>query len=129
MRRILFVLSFILAPFVAHAQSTEIGKASYYSSAEIGHKTASGERYDPKKLTAASRKYPLGTVLKVINLRNHHEVIVRVNDVGPFVHKRVIDLSASAASKLGFIHAGLTIVKIIPINFAFKPHRSYYNNA
>ena len=86
----------------------ERGKASYYADSLAGRKTASGERYDTKQLTAAHRTLPFGTKLKVTNQRNGKSVIVRINDRGPFIKGRVIDLSRGAARQLGFISAGVT---------------------
>ena len=73
-------------------------------------KTASGERMNPAALTAAHRSLPFGTKLKVINKRNGKAVVVRINDRGPFIKGRVIDVSKAAASQLGFVGAGHTSV-------------------
>ena len=90
----------------------EIGTASWYGATLKGHLTASGEKYDPKALTAASRVYPLGTELNVINLKNDRSVLVTINDRGPYVHHRIIDLSVEAAQKLGMKKVGLAPVCI-----------------
>ena len=79
------------------AAATE-GWASYY---KIGKRTADGERFNPLGLTCAHRRLAFGTLLKVTNLRNKHSVIVRVNDRGPFVRGRVLDLSLGAARAIG----------------------------
>ena len=81
------------------------GTASWYA---LYSQTASGEQMDPTELTAAHRSLPFGTVLKVTNQRNGKSVIVRVNDRGPFINGRVIDLSKAAAARLGFISSGIT---------------------
>ncbi|HEY0113007.1 MAG TPA: septal ring lytic transglycosylase RlpA family protein [Allosphingosinicella sp.] len=82
------------------------GEASYYGHELAGNRTASGERFNPQALTAAHRTLPLGTKLRVTNKANGKSVIVRVNDRGPFVGRRIIDLSLAAAQQLGFVRAG-----------------------
>ena len=90
--------------FTLPAQAADsCGKASWYA---MNSKTASGERMNPSDLTAAHRKYRFGTRLKVTNQRNGRSVIVRVNDRGPFVKGRIVDLSKAAASKIGMIRSG-----------------------
>ena len=90
--------------FSSYAQ--EVGVASYYHDYFTGKVTASGERYDPNKLTAAHKSLPIGTMIKVTNLENDKSVIVRVNDRGPYVRNRILDLSKSAATQLGLISNG-----------------------
>ena len=94
---------------VAHTQE---GKASYYSSALHGRKTASGEVYNENKLTAAHKYLPFGTKVRVLNKRNGRTVLVSINDRGPFVKKRILDLSYIAAQQLGMIRAGVTPIKM-----------------
>ncbi|HEV7417722.1 MAG TPA: septal ring lytic transglycosylase RlpA family protein [Tianweitania sediminis] len=89
-------------PTVAHAQC---GSASWYA---LTSKTASGERMNPQAMTAAHRSLPFGTKIKVTNSSNGKAVIVRINDRGPFIKGRVLDLSKAAAGKLGFIGKGHT---------------------
>jgi rare lipoprotein A len=106
----------MLAFTVAGAARAESGIASVYAyqgdrSASGGAKTASGERFDPAALTAAHRTLPFGTAVEVINRRNGQSVRVRINDRGPFVAGRVIDLTPAAARALGF--SGLAPVTII----------------
>lgn len=91
---------------------TERGQASYYSDKFRGKKTASGERYDSGKLTAAHKTLPFGTMVKVTNLSNGLSVVVKVNDRGPFARGRIIDLSKKAARKIGMINAGVANVKL-----------------
>lgn len=79
------------------------GKASWYA---LHSRTASGERMNPSKLTAAHRSLAFGTKLKVTNMRNGNSVVVRVNDRGPFIRGRVLDLSRGAARSLHMIGAG-----------------------
>jgi rare lipoprotein A len=87
--------------------SAQCGRASWYA---LYSKTASGERMNPSALTAAHRNLPFGTKIKVTNKRNGRTVVVRINDRGPFVRGRMLDLSRAAAQKLGFISAGHTSV-------------------
>ena len=89
-----------------------IGLASYYGRYFQGDSTASGERYDTEKLTAASKTLPLGTMINVTNLENNLSVIVRVNDRGPYVRGRILDLSLAAAKKLAMIKKGVVKVRI-----------------
>jgi rare lipoprotein A len=98
----------------AGAHETAVGTASFYAERFHGRKTASGERYNMNDLTAATvhTRYPLGSILRVTNLRNDRAVEVRVNDRGPLPRGRVLDLSKRAAMELGFLHAGLTRVKV-----------------
>jgi rare lipoprotein A len=94
-----------------HAQ-VQTGKASYYADRFEGKPTASGEKYRHRKLTAAHRTLPFGTRVRVTNLSNNATVDVVINDRGPYVEDRIIDLSKSAAEKLGFLTQGLADVKI-----------------
>ena len=94
-----------------HAQS-QTGKASYYAKKFIGRRTASGERLHRDSLTCAHLKYPFGTRLKVINPANGKEVIVRVNDRGPYHRGRIIDLSWGAARELGILAQGIAMVRV-----------------
>lgn len=89
---------------------TQTGKASFYANKFEGRQTASGEIYSHHKMTAAHRKLPFGTKVKVTNLTNNKSVIVEVNDRGPFIRGRIIDLSRSAAKKLDFIGLGVADV-------------------
>lgn len=93
-------------------QVTEKGQASYYADKFEGRKTANGEIFSQSKLTAAHRTLPFGTIVVVKNLANGKTVKVRINDRGPFVSGRIIDLSRAAASALGYINAGVTSVEI-----------------
>lgn len=88
--------------FVANAKSN-CGVASWY---DLTSRTASGEMMDPSKLTAAHKTLRFGTKLRVTSRRNGRSVVVRINDRGPFIKGRFIDLSKAAARKLGFINAG-----------------------
>ena len=99
---------------------TEQGLASWYGGADgfEGKPTASGEIYDSSLLTAAHRDLPLGTVVEVTNVETGASVRVRVNDRGPFVHGRVIDLSQAAARKIGVIGPGVAMVRLTIVDAA-----------
>ena len=90
--------------------------ASWYGAHQRGHKTASGEAFNPSDLTAASWLYPFGTLLRVTNVHNHKTVIVRVNDRGPSKHTgRGIDISERAAVLLGITHRGIAPVTVVEV--------------
>ncbi len=88
------------------------GTASYYSNSFNGKKTANGEIYSHKKMTAACNVLPLGTWIRVTNLRNGKSVVVKTNDRLHTRMKRVVDLSREAADKLGYVKSGLTRVRV-----------------
>lgn len=88
------------------------GQASFYANKFNGRRTASGETFDQKKLTCACNVLPLGTWIKVTNLKNKRTVIVKVNDRIHPKMKRVVDLSRAAAQKLGYVSSGLTRVRV-----------------
>lgn len=90
----------------------QVGVASWYGKRFHGRRTAAGERYDMFELTAAHRYLPLGTVVKVTNLKNNKQVTVRINDRGPYFGGRVIDLSLAAACELRMVKKGVTKVKL-----------------
>jgi rare lipoprotein A len=96
-------------PQTAKGPGSSFGVASFYSE---GIKTANGERFDPSELTAASPNLPFGTRLRVTNVSNGRSVVVRVNDRGPFVPGRVVDVSYSAAETLGMVGQGTAKVKL-----------------
>ena len=89
-----------------------VGIASYYAAKFHGKRTANGERFSSKVLTAAHLTLPFGTLLKVTNLRNMKSVIVRVNDRGPHVRGRIVDLSRAAAELIGLRHTGTARVEL-----------------
>lgn len=93
-------------------QFSEKGKASFYSNAFIGRKTANGEKFLQEKFIAAHKSLPFGTWVKVVNLQNKRSVIVRINDRGPFIKGRIIDLSTSAAKQIGNLNEGIYPVLI-----------------
>ena len=96
----------------ADAQVLTQGKASYYSDVLHGRKMSNGERYNKDSLTCAHLKLPFGTLLKVRNLMNNKEVIVKVTDRGPFSKRYVLDLSRAAAKKIDIIGKGYAPVEI-----------------
>ncbi len=91
---------------------TEEGLASYYADFFHGRKTASGALYDTAAMTCAHPHWPLGSVVRVTNLQNNHTIEVVVNDRGPHVDQRIIDLSKAAAKELDFIKKGLVKVHL-----------------
>lgn len=88
------------------------GYASWYGPGFHGRKTANGERYNQNKMTAAHKKLPFGTKVKVTNLNNNKSVIVRINDRGPYVRGRIIDVSKKAAKELAMLGSGTAPVRI-----------------
>ena len=92
---------------------TQVGIASWYGPKFHGRKTATGEIYNMYDYTAAHKTLPLNTYIKVINLENGKSIVVRINDRGPFVKNRILDLSYAAAKKLGIVKKGTAKVKII----------------
>lgn len=90
----------------------ETGKAVYYGRKFAGRRTASGQRFNPAAMTAAHNTLPFGTKVKVTNTKNNRSVVVVINDRGPSTPGRIIDVSAAAAKKLGFIRAGIAEVKV-----------------
>ena len=85
----------------------QCGRASWYA---LNSRTASGERMNPSAMTAAHRSLPFGTKVKVTNRNNGKSVVVRINDRGPFIRGRVIDVSKGAARELGFVKSGHTSI-------------------
>lgn len=96
----------ILSADIAQAQ---VGMASYYKS---GRKTANGEKFNPNGYTAAHRSLKFGTKVRVTNLRNGRSVIVRINDRGPFIRGRIIDLTFGAAKAVGLHNSGVAKVRV-----------------
>jgi len=95
------------------AAPTQCGKASWYA---LHSQTASGEMMNPTLLTAAHRSLPFGTRVQVTNMKNGKSVVVRINDRGPFIKGRVIDVSKGAAKKIGLVRAGVAPVKVTTLN-------------
>jgi rare lipoprotein A len=99
-------------PNSSKPKAYQVGTASWYGEQFQGKQTASGELFDMRDFTAAHPKLPLGTYVKVTNLRNGKAVVVRINDRGPVVDGRIIDLSSNAARALGFRELGLQTVRL-----------------
>ena len=111
MQRLFFSFAIALSSTVLFAQ-VQTGKASFYADKFEGTPTASGEKYHHNKMTAAHKTLPFGTRVRVTNLGNNESVEVVINDRGPYVENRIIDLSRSAAEKLGFVTQGLADIKL-----------------
>jgi rare lipoprotein A len=139
--RSIFAFVVALAMIQSALAQVQTGKASFYADKFEGNPTASGEKYKHSKLTAAHRSLPFGTRVRVTNLGNEKTVDVVVNDRGPYVDGRVIDLSKSAAERLDFITAGLAEVRvevldagdgkgggqIVPVDHVSIEEREYYD--
>lgn len=95
----------------------EVGLASWYGMDHQGNLTASGEQFDKNRLTAAHRSLPLGTTVRVTNLENLESTLLKINDRGPGITGRVIDLSWAAANELGFVETGLARVEIDVVSY------------
>lgn len=96
----------------ASVGDTETGIAAYYSNVFHGRRTASGERYDKNAYTAAHKRLPFGTRIRIMNLENDKSVVVKINDRGPSSKKRILDVSRRAARDLDFVRKGLTKVRL-----------------
>ncbi|NEX20332.1 septal ring lytic transglycosylase RlpA family protein [Thiorhodococcus mannitoliphagus] len=121
MRKTLFTAA-LLASFVPFATTalaasatpgqTQKGVASYYHDSLNGNKTASGQIYNKNRLSAAHKTLPLGTKVRVTDTKTGRSIVVKVNDRGPFVKGRIIDLSKAAARKLGIVKRGVAKVEV-----------------
>ncbi len=98
--------------FASHAGAVETGIASFYHDSLHGNRTASGQIYDKGKMSAAHKSLPLGSRVRVTDKRTGKTIVVQVNDRGPFVKGRIIDLSRRAAKELGIIRRGVAPVKV-----------------
>ncbi len=112
MKKSLFAVVLLTLLNSASAQSATVGWASYY---KMGRLTANGEHFKPMGLTAAHRKLPFGTKLKVTNLRSGKSVLVRVNDRGPFIKGRILDLSLGAARVIGLHKSGVGKISYVVV--------------
>jgi rare lipoprotein A len=121
-------------PLLDHQGFVEEGMASWYGEEFHGGTTSNGEIYDMHAMTAAHKTLPLGIYVRVRNRSNDREIVVRINDRGPFVKERVIDLSMAAAKKLGIIDGGTAPVRIEALGYltpegrgavAYRPPASY----
>jgi rare lipoprotein A len=105
-------LTSIKSPAQNEVTPAQTGTASYYARRFHGRRTASGEYYDERDLTAAHRGLPFGTLVRVTHLANDRQVVVRVNDRGPYTRGRILDLSRRAARELGFVGTGTAKVRL-----------------
>jgi len=105
------------SPMVSQIPKAEVGWASWYGIERQGKPTASGELFDKNRLTAAHRKLPLGTMIRVTNLKNLESTLLRINDRGPGISGRLIDVSWAAAKKLGLLEAGIARVEITVVSY------------
>ena len=110
----LFCAALLLAASGVCAFESQEGLASWYGSKFQGRRTASGETFDTRQFTAAHQSLPFGTMVLVTNLENGKSTVVRINDRGPFVEGRIIDLSMAAASAIGLTGKGVVPVRIEP---------------
>jgi rare lipoprotein A len=93
-------------------------RASWYGPGFHGRKTANGEVYDQMSFTAAHKSLKFGTLLKITNLKNNKSVVIRINDRGPYIHGRDLDLSKAAALELGMVRKGVAKMKVEEIKIA-----------
>jgi rare lipoprotein A len=112
-------------PLKSHERFVQTGVASWYGRDFHGKKTSNGEIYDMHAMTAAHKTLPLGVYVKVYNTKNRREAIVRVNDRGPFVKGRIIDLSYAAATKLGVDVAGTAFVRVEALGYQQESRSGY----
>lgn len=108
----------LLGPSMVQAETTvrpRVGQASWYGPGFANRKTASGQRFDPNGLTGAHKTMPLGTQVRVTNLRNGRSVMVTINDRGPYKGRRELDLSYGAARRIGLTERGVERVLIEPV--------------
>ncbi|WP_119272224.1 septal ring lytic transglycosylase RlpA family protein [Taklimakanibacter deserti] len=118
MKRILAALSMcaFLLPFILHSSApagAQTGMASYYKS---GRLTANGEKFNPNGFTAAHRFLKFGTLVRVTNLKTGRSIVVRINDRGPFIRGRIIDLAYGAAKAVGLHNSGVAKVQVAVLN-------------
>ena len=113
-------------PSLVEYQNMGTMRASWYGPGFHGRKTANGERYDQMSFTAAHKSLKFGTLLKITNLRNHKSVVVRINDRGPYIDGRDLDLSKAAALSLGMVKRGVAKIKVEEIKIAGLDSQ-YYN--
>jgi len=112
MKNLFFTIALFFFLAITTFAQIQTGKASFYADKFDGKPTASGEKYRHNKLTGAHKTLPFGTKVRITNLSNNETVEVTINDRGPYVEDRIIDLSKAAAEKLGFVNQGLTEVKL-----------------
>ena len=108
---------------IIQTSGTLTGTASWYGGSFHGRMTANGETYNMYELTAAHKTLPFGTLLRVTNLSNQKKMFVRVNDRGPFIPGRILDLSYGAARELGMVESGIKRVKIEILSLSARASR------
>jgi rare lipoprotein A len=108
---------------VVPKEKPETGVASWYGQESQGNTTASGETFNLNGFTAAHLTLPFGTTVRVTNLMNNKNILLRVNDRGPHIGRRLIDVSWAAAKRLGFVHSGTTPVRLEVVTYPkwFRP--------
>lgn len=109
-------------PPIDRSARPQAGRASYEGHRDAGKETASGAKFHPTQMTAASRTLPLGTKAKVVDRANGRSVEVTVTDRGPFAKNRIIDLSSTAATRLGMKDKGVAKVKVQPLQVPARAH-------
>jgi rare lipoprotein A len=117
-----YILILALTTSLTALGQIQRGKASFYSKRATGLKTAGGDKVHHDSLTCAHRSYPFGTLLQVKNPANGRVVVVRVNDRGPFIRGRIIDLSWRAAQELDILSKGVAEVEIEPVESMRIPY-------
>jgi len=123
-----YILIFMLTISLTVLGQIQIGKASYYSKRATGRLTASGDRLHHDSLTCAHRSYPFGTLLQITNPSNGRMIVVRVNDRGPFVRGRIVDLSWAAAKVLDILSTGVANVIVEPLEHFHIPMKRDRDN-
>ncbi len=113
MKKFIVAVAAAVLMFSISAEAGNVGMASYYKS---GKRTANGERFNPHGMTAAHRKLKFGTRLRVTNVRSGKSVVVRINDRGPFIRGRIIDLSLGAAQVIGLTKTGVAKISYTVLN-------------
>lgn len=116
MRQLTAAAAVLLILFTLSASAENVfpqyGNASWYGNSFHGRKTASGQIFDQNALTGANRTLPFGSVVRVTNLRNGRYVDITINDRGPFIKTRIIDISRAAAREIGILHRGVARVRV-----------------
>jgi len=118
----IFLLSFCIRKVYFPSEKVQTGLASWYGPGFHGKRTASGEIFNMYELTAAHRTFPIGSYVMVTNLENGKSVLVRINDRGPFVKGRIIDLSYAAAKLIGLIGPGVAPVRVELLSYDRVPY-------
>ena len=114
---------------VDRSGKTRIGKASYYHAMFSGRKMAGGRPFDPNGTNAASKTLPLGTIARVTNPKNGKSAVVTIDDRGPYVADRIVDLSPKTAQDLGIKHEGVAMVEVTPISVPLPDGRVLLGDA